>query len=63
MRGKLRDKRATSKRDKIKHELVERRRPSKREANRLLLRLSQQLDDDNELALDEELQADAHQTN
>ena len=55
MRGKLRDKRVSNKRDILKHEVIERRRISKRD-NRLPTQL-EQLDDDNyELELDEELE-------
>ena len=44
MRGKLRDKRAATKRDSFKRDIIERRRPSKRD-NRSLLLLNQQEDD------------------
>ncbi len=54
MRGKLRDKRPTTKRDAIKHEVLERRRPAKRDSRSSWL--NQQLEDDDELEfeLDEE---------
>ena len=54
MRGKLRDKRAATKRDIIKREVIERRRPSKRDT-RTMAWLNQQVeDDDYESDLDEE---------
>ena len=50
MRGKLRDKqRTTAKREIIKREVIERRRPSKRD-NRVAVWLNQQDADDYELA-------------
>jgi hypothetical protein len=54
MRGKLRDKRATTKRDFVKREVLERRRPVKRDARSSWL--NQELSEDNELEfeLDEE---------
>ena len=51
MRGKLRDKRAEARRDRLKRDLVERRRPQKRE-NRTLTHLNRQLEE--EYMLDEE---------
>jgi hypothetical protein len=54
VRGKLRDKSATSKRDSIKRELVERRKPNKRDG-RTVIWLNQESDsDDYELDLLEE---------
>jgi hypothetical protein len=44
MRGKLRDKRASTKRDFFKREVVERRKPSKRD-NRSIVRQSWQAED------------------
>jgi hypothetical protein len=52
MRGKLRDKYATNKRDTFKREVVERRRTTKRD-NRPLVQLEQFDDENYELALDE----------
>jgi len=52
MRGKLRDKRPTAKRDISKREGMERRRPSKRD-NRSIVRLDLQ-DDDFEFDIEEE---------
>jgi hypothetical protein len=45
VRGKLRDKRADTKRDKIRRELIERHRPTKRE-NRNAIWLIQQLNEE-----------------
>ncbi|HZU68873.1 MAG TPA: hypothetical protein VFA09_16480 [Ktedonobacteraceae bacterium] len=45
MRGKLRDKPANIKRDRLKRELVERRRPSRRESRSATL-FNQQLEDE-----------------
>ena len=54
MRGKLRDKRASAKRDFFKREVIERRKPSKRD-NRSLIRQNWQLEDgDDELNIDSE---------
>lgn len=54
MRGKLRDKRASTKRDFFKREVIERRKPSKRD-NRSLIRQSWQLEDsDDDLIIDSE---------
>jgi hypothetical protein len=54
MRGKLRDKRATStnKRDVLKRDVIEHRRANRRE-NRLPTQLEQFDDDTDELELDE----------
>ena len=52
MRGKLRDKRTDARRDRMKRDLLERRRPIKRD-NRMVAILSQQLADDY-LLIDEE---------
>lgn len=53
MRGKLRDKRATGKRDIFKREVIEKRRTTKRD-NRPLIQVEQFDDDDTyELVLDE----------
>jgi hypothetical protein len=46
MRGKLRDKRTTTKRDISKREGMERRRPSKRD-NRSMVRFNLQTEDEN----------------
>jgi hypothetical protein len=54
MRGKLRDKRATAKRDISKREGIERQRPNKRD-NRSMFRLNLQLEDDDfDIELEEE---------
>ncbi len=45
MRGKLRDKRATTRQDSTKRELIERRKPNKRDA-RTALWLNQEVDGD-----------------
>ncbi len=45
MRGKLRDKPETSRRDRLKRELMERRRPPRRE-NRNAVVFNQQLEDE-----------------
>lgn len=54
MRGKLRDKRTDSRQDRIKRELMERRRPPKRES-RPTIRHFQQLEEDS-LLDDEDVQ-------
>jgi hypothetical protein len=55
MRGKLRDKRTETKRDGFKRDLLERRRPAKRD-NRNITWLDQELDEeDNELLEEEEI--------
>ncbi len=46
MRGKLRDKRIDFRHDRIKRELTERRRPSKRESRIRLLYLQEVLEED-----------------
>ena len=45
MRGKLRDKRTANKRDVFKREVLERRRPNKRDA-RMAILLSQEIDNE-----------------
>ncbi|TMF45106.1 MAG: hypothetical protein E6I32_13990 [Chloroflexi bacterium] len=55
MRGKLRDKRTDARRDRMKRDLLERRRPVKRD-NRMVAILSQQFED--EFLLDEEEELD-----
>ncbi len=55
MRGKLRDKRTDFRHDRIKRELMERRRPPKRESRLTLLHLQELLEE--EYVLNEE---DAH---
>jgi hypothetical protein len=55
MRGKLRDKRVTNKRDILKREVIERRRINRRD-NRLPTQLEQFDDDNYELELEEELE-------
>jgi hypothetical protein len=52
MRGKLRDKRATGKRDIFKREVIERRRTTKRD-NRPLVQIDQFDDENYELEPDE----------
>lgn len=54
MRGKLRDKRTDARRDRMKRDLLERRRPVKRD-NRMVAILSQQLADDYLLVDEEEM--------
>ncbi len=46
MRGKLRDKRPDFRHDRIKRELMERRRPPKRESRIRLLHLQEMLEED-----------------
>ena len=53
MRGKLRDKRPEAKRDSFKRELLERRRPTRRD-NRNITWLNQELDEEEDLLLEEE---------
>ena len=53
MRGKLRDKRADSKRDPFKREVIERRRLNKRD-NRSLSWLNQQPEDEEDNSVIEE---------
>ena len=55
MRGKLRDKRTDARRDRMKRDLLERRRPVKRD-NRMVAILSQQFED--EFLLDDEEELD-----
>ena len=63
MRGKLRDKRTDARRDRVKRDLLERRRPIKRD-NRMVAILSQQLVDDYLLIDQEEVdEAIARQKN
>ncbi len=63
MRGKLRDKRTEARRDRMKRDLMERRRPVKRD-NRMVAILSQQLADDYLLIDEEEMdEAIARQKN
>ena len=63
MRGKLRDKRTDARRDRMKRDLLERRRPVKRD-NRMVAILSQQLADDYLLIDEEEMdEAIARQKN
>jgi len=63
VRGKLRDKRTDARRDRIKRDLMERRRPVKRD-NRMVAILSQQLADDYLLIDEEEMdEAIARQKN
>ena len=52
MRGKLRDKHADARQDRFKHDVIERRRPARRD-NRAVALLNRQLADD-DLPLDEE---------
>lgn len=53
MRGKLRDKRAETKRDGFKRDVLERRRPAKRD-NRTITWLKQESDEEEEDFLEEE---------
>jgi len=53
MRGKLRDKRTETKRDSFKRNVLERRRPVKRD-NRNVTWLNQELDEEEELLEKEE---------
>ena len=55
MRGKLRDKRADTKRDSLKRAMLERRRPNRRD-NRVVVLQSPQFDEE-ELMLEEEKDA------
>jgi hypothetical protein len=58
MRGKLRDKRATTKREFVKREVLERRRPTKRDTRSSWL-IEQSLEDDElDFELDEEEEED-----
>ena len=63
MRGKLRDKRTDARRERMKRDLLERRRPIKRD-NRMVAILNQQLADDYLLIDEEEMdEAMARQKN
>ena len=53
MRGKLRDKRAVTKRDNFKRDVMERRRPAKRDTRTSIWQY-QQIDQEEEILLDEE---------
>ncbi|HZO72541.1 MAG TPA: hypothetical protein VFB60_10095 [Ktedonobacteraceae bacterium] len=58
MRGKIRDKRQTNKRDMMKREVFERRRPYKRDTRSVLL-LSRQIEEEQEdYTLDDGQEAD-----
>lgn len=57
MRGKLRDKRADARQDRFKRDVIERRRPARRD-NRSLALLNRQLADDY-LPIDEDVLDDA----
>ena len=52
MRGKLRDKRADARQDRFKRDVIERRRPARRD-NRAVALLNRQLADD-DLPVDED---------
>ncbi len=54
MRGKLRDKRTSNKREVLKREEVEQRRPYKRDARLMTWLADQDEDEDENYALDEE---------
>ena len=54
MRGKLRDKRADARQDRFKRDIIERRRPPKRE-NRSLALLNRQLAEEYQAIDDDEL--------
>jgi hypothetical protein len=54
MRGKLRDKRATTKREFVKREVLERRRPVKRDTRFSWLNQQSLEDDELEFEMDEE---------
>lgn len=54
MRGKLRDKRTDARQDRFKRDIIERRRPPRRQ-NRTLTLLNRQLEDDYLLIDDDEL--------
>lgn len=59
MRGKLRDKRAATKRDSFKQrEVIERRRPAKRDSRSLWMNNQENDDLDLELEDEEELEED-----
>lgn len=58
MRGKIRDKRQANKRDTMKREVAERRRPYKRDTRSVLL-LSRQIEEEQEdYTLDDDQEAD-----
>ena len=58
MRGKIRDKRTATKRDTMKREVFERRRPYKRDTRSVLL-LSRQIEEEQEdYAPDDDQEAD-----
>ena len=58
MRGKIRDKRVTNKRDTTKREVFERRRPYKRDTRSVLL-LSRQIEEEQEdYELDDDQEAE-----
>lgn len=54
MRGKLRDKRATTKRDFVQREVLERRRPAKRDTRSSWLYQQSLEDDELEFEMEEE---------
>jgi hypothetical protein len=56
MRGKLRDKRADTKRDSFKRAMLERRRTNKRD-NRVVVLQSPQFDEEEDLLLEDEKDA------
>jgi len=59
MRGKIRDKRQANKRDTMKREISERRRPYKRDTRSVLL-LSRQIEEEQEdYTLDDDQEADS----
>jgi hypothetical protein len=55
VRGKLRDKRADARQDRFKRDVIERRRPARRE-NRAVALLNRQLADDYLLVDEDELE-------
>lgn len=64
MRGKLRDKRATTKREFVKREVLEqRRRPAKRDSRSSWLHEQSLEDDELEFELDEEEAEDVKEEN
>ncbi len=62
MRGKLRDKRADFRQDRIKRELMERRRLPKRESRLTLLHLQELLEEDYLLDDEDAQLVGAHKT-
>ena len=62
MRGKLRDKRTDFRQDRIKHELMERRRLPKRESRLTLLHLQELLEEDYLLDDEDAQLVGAHKT-